>query len=156
MPELFVNFSIASVNPPNSPLVPTWLAVGSASVTMVALALHMNSLRSAEIPESRRRIRTVNGWLMLIAVPLLAYAFGIAAPAKTRLFVLVWAASVGLIGIIVTLAVLDMVNNWRLYHAARRRLRASALGSNRREHGAERAGVGAAADRGRTTGDGES
>ncbi len=100
---------------PRGPLVPTWLAISIASFMLLALMLHMTWVRSAEMPESRRRIRTVNGWLMLGAIPLLAYAFGIAPPSQARLFVLVWAASVGLIGIIVMLAMLDILNNWRIH-----------------------------------------
>lgn len=107
-----------------TPLVPSWLAVSMALVLLFFLLLHMAWIQRADMPASRRRIRIVNGWLMLAAIPLLTYAFGIAIPSKARSFVLVWAASVGVIGIIVMLAVLDMLNNWRIHHRARTRLRA--------------------------------
>jgi hypothetical protein len=112
-----------AAGPPRSPLVPTWLAVTAATITLIGLMIHMRFLMTADIPPSRKRIRTVNGWLMLAAIPLLAYAFGFASPSQARLFGLVWAGSVGLIGIIVMLAMLDILNNWRLHRRASRALR---------------------------------
>lgn len=108
---------------PHGPLVPTWLAVTMATFMLLSLMVHMAWIRRSDMPSSRKRIRTVNGWLMLAAIPLLAYAFGIAIPSQARSFVLVWAASVGLIGIIVMLAMLDMLNNWRIHRRAAARLR---------------------------------
>jgi hypothetical protein len=123
----------STAGPPRSPLVPTWLAVTAATITLVGLMIHMRLLMTADIPPSRRRIRTVNGWLMLAAIPLLAYAFGFASPSQARLFGLVWAGSVGLIGIIVMLAMLDILNNWRLHRRAARALR-SDLNALRSQH----------------------
>ncbi|MCC6428193.1 MAG: hypothetical protein IT435_15395 [Phycisphaerales bacterium] len=105
-----------------SPLLPTWLVIPFGAITLIALALHMRALRQSQMPPSRKRIRTVNGWLMLAAIPLLCYAFGFAIPSQARQFVLVWAASVGLVGIIVMLAVLDILNNLRLHGRAATRL----------------------------------
>lgn len=105
------------------PLLPTWLTIIAGVVTLIILGAHMTGLQHAAMPASRKRIRIVNGWLMFGAIPLLCYAFGIAVPAQTRSFVLVWAASVGVVGIIVMLAVLDILNNWRLHRRAAQELR---------------------------------
>ncbi|HLO41094.1 MAG TPA: hypothetical protein VK176_08730 [Phycisphaerales bacterium] len=126
-----------AVGPPRSPLVPTWLAITAATITLLALMVHMRLVMTSEMPSSRRRIRTVNGWLMLGAIPLLAFAFGIATPSQARTFGLAWAASVGLIGIIVMLAMLDMLNNWRLHRRASRALRED-LSTLRAQHRAGR------------------
>ncbi len=118
--------SAAPIFPPApsaSPLTPTWLAIPIAILVLIVLAIHMRAMRLTPMPASRRRIRSVNGWLMLIAVPLLTYAFGIAAPSRARPFVLAWAASVGIVGIIVMLAILDILNNWRLQRRASQDLR---------------------------------
>ncbi|GMV24287.1 MAG: hypothetical protein AMXMBFR58_03180 [Phycisphaerae bacterium] len=128
-----------SAAPVTSPLIPTWIAATAAVITLLALALHMALLARTPMPASRRRIRTVNGWLMLGAIPVLMYAFGFAVPSQARSFALAWAASIGLIGIIVLLAILDILNNWRLHRRASaqlrrelaemRRQRASAIGA---------------------------
>jgi len=91
---------------------------------VLLLAFHMAFLEREQMPESRRRIRRVNGWLMLVTTPILAYAFCIARPADARTFVLAWMATVGLIGLIVMLASLDMINNWRIHRRTQAAIRA--------------------------------
>lgn len=104
-------------------IVSAWLVVPTATVLLIAVSAHALSMRSGEMPESRRRIRMVNAWLMLAAVPLTSYALCLLDPKDTRWFVLTWAAVIGLIGIVIAVAVVDMLNTARLATLARRDLR---------------------------------
>ena len=117
-----------------APILPFWLVGPIAGVTMILLAGHLLALRGARatMPASRHRIRTVNGGIMLVAVPMLCSAFSVISPGDARAFTLIWFACIGLLGIIVTLAALDAVNNTRLMVLDRRRLREE-LGRSIRE-----------------------
>ncbi|MFI4881371.1 MAG: hypothetical protein ACIAQU_02175, partial [Phycisphaerales bacterium JB064] len=95
-------------------LVPIWVSAPMAMLTLVAVAAHLIAMRGAPMPESRRRIRTANGWLILITVPVLAIAFSVVSPQQPRRFALVWAVAILLLGLVVLMAVLDMGNNLRL------------------------------------------
>ena len=106
------------------PIAPPWLALTLGMVTLVVVAGHLIALRTAEMPESRRRIRTVSGVVILMATPLVAYAFGIVTPAEAKLFTLAWSAVMGLLGLILILAALDIVNNGRIYRQQHRAMRA--------------------------------
>lgn len=103
-------------------LVPPWLAFPVAAFLVVAIAIHLQSLKVAEIPESRRRIRTANGWVMLIATPVTAYAFGAVTTQNPRVYVLAWLAVAGLLAMVVILALLDVVNNRRIHREEAREL----------------------------------
>jgi hypothetical protein len=97
-----------------------------AGVALLATAAHLIALKEAPkgaLPESRRRIRTATGWVIMFAIPLSAYAFGIATPGRAGTFVLVWTAVVGLVGVILMLAMVDAINTMRLHRRASRRLR---------------------------------
>lgn len=113
---------IASLAESSGPLLTPWVVMPIAAVLLIVIGAHLNALASASMPASRRRIRVVNGWLMLLTTPLTAYAFALATPSNARLFVLIWLAVVGLIGIIVMLAVIDLLNTQRLYRGVRREL----------------------------------
>ena len=92
---------------------------------MIVIAGHLLAMRSgrARMPESRYRIRSVNGGLMLTAVPLLASAFSVVSPDEQKLFLLIWMSATGLMGIVFVLAVIDAFNNVRLGRIAEGRLR---------------------------------
>lgn len=107
------------------PIAPSWLALTLGMITLVVVAGHLIALRRAEMPESRRRIRTVSGVVILMTTPLAAYAFGIVTPSEAKAFTLAWSAVMGLLGLILILALLDMANNARIYHRQRREVRAS-------------------------------
>lgn len=93
---------------------------------MVVIAGHLLAMRRARpaIPESRYRIRSVNGGLMLTAVPMLAVAFSVVSPDEQKLFLLIWMSAAGLMGMVFLLAVIDAANNVRLGRIAKGRLRA--------------------------------
>ncbi|MBX3363426.1 MAG: hypothetical protein KF866_01565 [Phycisphaeraceae bacterium] len=106
-----------------SPLVPAWFAVPFGMVTLLILAGHVSALRLAVMPESRRRIRQVNGMVMMCTVPMLTYALAVTAPAQSRAFVLSWSATVMLLAVVLALSIADVLNTMRLHRADRRRLK---------------------------------
>lgn len=107
-----------------NPLAPAWLVLPMAIVTLLVLAGHMHAMHTAPgVPASRRRIRSINAGLMLVTIPVLAYAFGIATPARTQAFALAWSAGALLLSLIVLVALVDVMNTWRLHAVERDRLR---------------------------------
>jgi len=112
-----------------SGLLPMWVAAPMAMLALVVVAAHLITLRTAAMPESRRRIRIANGWLMLVTIPVLAIAFGYASPASKRVFALAWAVATALVCMVLVLAFVDIANNLRLARRDRRRLRRELHGS---------------------------
>ncbi len=110
-----------------SPIAPTWIVLPLAALTAVVIAGHLIALgeaaRRGDVPASRWRIRASNGVVMLISVPLIAYAFGIATPDRPGVFMLAWTGVTGLLSIILVLASIDMLNTWRLLAAQHKRER---------------------------------
>lgn len=125
----------------HGPLLSGWVVFPLAALTMTVIAAHGASLDHAQMPESRRRIRRINGMLMLLAVPVLAYAFGGVGSDRPRAFVLVWMAAILLLGIIVLFAAMDILNTARLHHCESRELRRQIVEARRRlaEYAAESA-----------------
>ena len=116
------------INPMTSTILPVWVVAPMAVVTMLLLAGHLTGLRTAAMPESRRRIRTANGVLMMFVVPLIAYLFGVATPAKPAPFVIGWTTVTAMLGMVLLLALLDMLNTARLHRAELRRIRRETIG----------------------------
>lgn len=107
----------------HGPLVSGWVVYPLAALTMTVIAAHGAGLSGAAMPESRRKIRRINGMLMLVATAVLAYAFGGAGSDRPGEFVVVWMASILLLGIIVLVAFVDILNTARLHRVERRELR---------------------------------
>src|SRR5215510_3061619 len=105
------------------PLAPAWLVAPLAVLALLVIAGHVLALDKAEMPASRRRIRKVNGFLMMFTTPLAAYAFAVVSPSRARLFVMVWMIVAGLVTLVLLLALLDMANTWRMTWAEKRELR---------------------------------
>lgn len=108
------------------PVVSPWIVFPLAMVALVVVAAHVLALRElapGEMPESRRQIRLATGWVMMLAVPVLAFGFGAASPGDKELFRSVWLAGVGLLGAVILLAMIDALNSVRLAFARRRELR---------------------------------
>ncbi|MBX3388849.1 MAG: hypothetical protein KF691_05280 [Phycisphaeraceae bacterium] len=99
----------------NAPLLPAWVVLPVAMVMLLVVAVHLLILLRAEMPASRRRIRTLNGWIMLFLVPIAAAAFGIVTPANPTQFVLVWLIVIAMLVLLIGLAMLDMLNTSRLH-----------------------------------------
>jgi hypothetical protein len=104
-------------------LVPPAVVLPIAAVLMLIVAAHLLALPAAQMPASRKRIRTTNGVVMLFTVPLVAYVFGLVTPANHTKFVLAWTAVAGLMLIIMVLAVLDVFNTVRINRQQKRELR---------------------------------
>ncbi len=105
------------------PLISPWLAFPMAAFTMLVIAAHATALSDMKMPESRRTIRKINGMLMLIGVPLIAYAFSGIGSQRPREFVFVWTAAAALLAIIVFIALVDILNTARLHRAQSQELR---------------------------------
>jgi len=123
---------IAQIGSSATPIAPTWLVLPMALVTMVLIAGHLQAVRIADMPESRRRIRSAADVVMLVLSALLAYAFGIATPAHPRLFTLAWSACIGLLVVVLLLAFMDSANNLRLHRREMRALRDQSRVSRRK------------------------
>lgn len=108
------------------PVLSPWLVLPLAGLAMLLLASHVTATEQIE-PLSRRRIRLANGWVMLVATPLIAAGFSLIAPlSQSRAFAMVWLAVIGLLSISVLLALADIVNTIRLGRRAHRELREAA------------------------------
>lgn len=99
----------------DTPLLPAWVVLPVATVMLLVVAVHLMLLLRSAMPASRRRIRTINGWLMLFLVPIAAAAFGIVTPANPTRFVFVWLVVIAMLVLLIALAMLDMLNTSRLY-----------------------------------------
>lgn len=105
-------------------MLPAWFVFPLAALAIIVLAGHLMLIsRDAEMPASRRRIRTVSGVLMMAITPLAAYAFALTPVNEPRMFVLVFASVVGLLGIVIMLAGVDIANNIRLHRLEQKRIR---------------------------------
>ncbi|MEM7755670.1 MAG: hypothetical protein AAF297_08550 [Planctomycetota bacterium] len=107
------------------PVVPLWFTAPLGALLMLAVAGHLIALNSpsSTVNASRRRIRTTSGVVSLALIPLLVYAFSIVSPSQTRPFLFAWLTVMGLLGITLMLAAVDMVNNARLNREHQRKVR---------------------------------
>lgn len=105
-------------------LLPAWFVAPVAGLGMLVLAAHILALHRSPQPASRRRLRTASGMVMLLTLPLLAYAFAVATPARPGAFVTAWTAVGAMLALVTVLATADMMNSLRLHRRAVRELRA--------------------------------
>lgn len=122
-------------------IVSAWITLPIGAALMAIIAWHSAWIDASDEPVSRKRIRIMNGWVMLVGIPLLAAGFSLIDPdAKPRLFAMVWLGASALLLISVALAIADAVNTIRLAAAARRRL-AERLTGRRADADGESAGA---------------
>ena len=118
------------------PILPAWLVLPLGAVTLLVLAGHLLALNAdSKMDPQRRRIRMTNAVLMMLTVPLVAYGFGVATPAHSRLFIYVWVLSAAMLFLIIMVAAIDILNTWKVQRAQMRELRrqlAAARGSEAR------------------------
>lgn len=119
-------------------ILPGWVVLPAAAATMLVVAGHVLATHAGDLPIRRRRLRVVNGLLMLFVTALLAYALGVAAvveeptarPRETREFVIVWLLIIGLLGVVITLAGADAIatitHGWLARRELRRQMRLGA------------------------------
>jgi hypothetical protein len=104
-------------------ILPVWFVLPLASLTLVVLGVHLQWMHQADMPGSRRRIRTASNLVSMLTVPLIAAGFALINPNDHRVFVMVWLAIVGLLGVVVVLAGVDMLNNLRIHSKERHQVR---------------------------------
>lgn len=105
------------------PLAPMWLVAPIAILAMLVVGGHVLLIDRSDQPATRKRIRTVNGLLMMFTIPLIAAAFAFIPPTNTRLFVMSWVLVVGLIVLVLMLAILDMGASFLMHRKERAELR---------------------------------
>lgn len=116
-------------------ILPGWVVLPVSVVVMLVVASHVLTTHASDLPLRRRRLRTVNGLLMMFVTALMAYALGVAAviddptsrPQETRQFVIVWLAIVALVSVVVAIACVDalatVVHGWGVRKMLRREMR---------------------------------
>jgi len=108
------------------PLLPAWVVLPMALLTLLVVSAHVQVLLGdRQMPPSRRRIRLCSGALMLLATPLIAFAFGILRPIDASVFTLVWTAIIGILFLVIMLAGFDALNTLRLHASTHRSNRGS-------------------------------
>jgi len=131
----------------HGPFVSPWVGVTVGVITMIFVAAHAMSLRTSDMPASRRRIRQANAGLIVVLVPLLVAGTSLVNPSKHPvIWMQVWIAAMLLLTAVIGFAAMDMLNTIRLS-----RHRKAALAKERAE--LERA---ADASRAKGSGDGAS
>jgi hypothetical protein len=103
-------------------LVPGWIVLPMAIITLIVIAVHWVSLGSATMPAVRKRVRSACGLVMLLTVPVLAYGLGIVSTSHPRVFSITWLLVMGLLIVVLLLAIVDMICVWREALADRRAL----------------------------------
>lgn len=124
-----------------NPMLPLWIVAPLAVLSTVVIGGHLAALQRADMPASRRRIRTANGVVLLGLTLLLAYAIGCVGMLPSgggsighiREFVLVWMAIIGLVPMVLGLAGLDVVNTIRLQRGMIREIRGRMRGDMLRD-----------------------
>jgi hypothetical protein len=109
------------------PIAPSWFVLPLAMLALLVVASHLIVLREhaiGKMPESRRQIRMVTGWVMMFTIPLVAYGFGIVSPTDEERFLLAWTCIIGLLAGIVLMACVDAINSIRLARKESREMRA--------------------------------
>ena len=105
------------------PIVPWSIAGPLAALAVCLVGLHLYLIGHSGAPASTRRIRTANGLVMLVLIPALACGLSLVhkgSAGEARVFVLTWMLIVGLVGIVLGLALIDLMNNLRLTVKTRR------------------------------------
>jgi uncharacterized membrane protein len=135
--------------------LPPWVVLPLAGAVLILIARHVLRVQVSETNTFRRRVRIINGLVMMFTAALLAYALGIAPvvvdpkahPADARTYVLVWTIIVGLLTITVMMAAADAVETMRVAARLRRELRSELAGGTGRARVGQ-GGAGAGGDAG--------
>ncbi len=112
---------------PNQGVLPPLAVLPVAILAVLVIAAHLAALHADHtVAISRKRIRTANGVVMLIASIVLAYAFAYAPVADPARFAIAWGAAIMLLAVVLALSSIDAINNVRLSRLQRRRVRKAA------------------------------
>lgn len=91
--------------------LPSWITLPVAAIAMVFVAAHLLILERRRSNPVRRRIRLVNGWLMLISIPLIAAGVSYISPdVRPHMFMIVWLMVIVMVSMSLLLAAVDIVN----------------------------------------------
>lgn len=108
-------------------LLPAWVVLPLALIALVVVAGHWILLGKAQMPRFRKALRSANGVVMMLAIPVLAYGFGVVSPgggeADKRQFVLTWLVASGMMVMVLVLAMVDLSQTWWEAWQARKALR---------------------------------
>jgi hypothetical protein len=104
-------------------LMPVWLVLPLAGLLMLLVAAHTLALHRVEMPAWRRRLRTASGAVILLLLPVMAYALCWVSPDDHRAFVLSWMAITTLVLIIMALSAADILGTLRASRRASASLR---------------------------------
>jgi hypothetical protein len=116
-----------SQEPESGPIAPAWAVLPLAFATLIVVAVHWTALAQADMPRWRKNLRTANGLVMMLAIPVLAAGFGLIDPQNTRQFVLTWMLATGLVSLVMLLAMIDVLaSSVQLWHIRREALKHAA------------------------------
>jgi hypothetical protein len=104
-------------------IAPKWFVLPLAFIALLVVAVHWMALGKAQMPVVRKRLRTANGLVMMLAIPVLAYSFGVVDVEDKRRFVLAWMTSAGLLIIVLLLAIIDLMQTFAVARQERMVLR---------------------------------
>ncbi len=108
----------------NTPVASPWLVIPPAAIMMLVMCFHIDGLLRSRHRSRRRRIRLLNGFVLLALAPLLVLGFCYVHAGTPRLFVAVWGLIFWLIGVTVMFACMDSfitIRRRRLVMQRRRR-----------------------------------
>ena len=107
----------------NTPVASAWLVIPPAAIMMLVMCFHIDGLLRSPHRSRRRRIRLLNGFVLLALAPLLVLGFAYVTPGTPRVFVVVWGLIFWLIGITVMFACMDSFITLRRRRMVMRRRR---------------------------------
>lgn len=110
-------------------IIPGAVTLPLAGLAMVAVAAHVVLTERISQDVIRRRIRLANGWMMLVAIPLIAAGFSFINPnARPRMFLIVWLTIIAMVSMSILLALADVAHTAVLARRSMRALRAAQAG----------------------------
>jgi hypothetical protein len=95
---------------PQAPIAPSWVVLPLSLLALFVVAGHWILLGRAEMPRFRKSLRTANGLVMMLAIPVLAFGFGVVSPSNARLFTITWMLASGLLMLVLLLAAVDLIH----------------------------------------------
>ncbi len=104
------------------PIAPSWVVLPLSLLALLVVAGHWILLGRAKMPVVRKSIRTANGLVMMLAIPVLAFGFGVVRPSNGRIFAITWMVATGLLFMVLALAAADLIYTAIIGHRERQRL----------------------------------
>ena len=105
------------------PLAPAWVVFPVCILAMLVVGGHVLLIDRSDQPPVRKRVRTVNGLLMMFTIPIIGAGFGFLSPTDARLFLMTWTLGVALILLVLLLALVDIAASFVIHRRDRAELR---------------------------------